>query len=176
MADKKVTNLVFMSLSIPELNVLLHGKGSHALINAEAAAQSSTLKEYIRKRWVKIETINKVSMPYWPFYSVPKELPDISHTFSAQPAIPDVKPDVLLSEIRDLLKTFMDRQITSSPSAIPQYVYQAPNPAAPVDDAPKFIPSKIMPEKVEISIKTISHESNRDTDGSLEALRRLKKQ
>jgi hypothetical protein len=194
LVDLRITNLVFMDVVIPDLGVHLHGKGSSALVNSSSANASLVLKDHIQKRWVRVDVIRRNNMPHWPFYSVPERKPEPTKSYVVDVPAPSVPPSppvdvntssAVLAEIRDLLKIMTERQ--PSPEVLATHIalqnarlVGLPQPGAVhvaglVDDAPKFIPSSIVPTNVDISLRAQASESDKPgMDDALASLRKLK--
>jgi hypothetical protein len=205
-----ITNETHMSLDMSDIGVKLPGKGSNKIIDIITANKSAIFTDFKRKRWVSCKPYKEPqSMPHWPFHriQVPSHLtapslmnPIISAApktsdFENTPAARTPQPvanDSTLSEIRDLLKVLVEKPLSASPEVIAAHVASAvsrqnggPTPGimhthGTIDDAPQFVPNKIIPDKVELSIKKnevqVEKSNFDDAAMALKAINKKKKQ
>ncbi len=183
----KITNMTQMSLSIQELGVSLPGRGDYKIIESDLAKSSITLKEFVNKRWVKLDTLKKVDrMSHWPFHKPTVPVLTVESAPSSTNDIPSSENSGVLSEIRDLLKIMIDKQ--TSPEVLATHialqslkVNKSSTPGAihvsgKLDQAPEFIPSKIVPTNIDASIKSVSRETEKSNlNETAQALKNLRK-
>lgn len=188
---KKITNLIPGDVVVEDLGVRLRGLGDSRTVPAEAAAASADLGR--NSRFVKVETIRtKDKVPFWPF--VRERRPD-PRPEPVQAPSPSPSPDLSalqkqMEGIASGLQALLERPPPAPPEVVAAHVRTAqsrssmplgfpggPNlPGAGTGDEPLFIPSKIVPDEAEASIKVSEEAVDKgDFEEGLAALRRAKR-
>ena len=175
----KITNITAASVVIEDIGVFLSGKGSTQTVKSEVIAQSKNFHDV--KKLVRVDKIRTIKpMPIWPF--IKKPIPAQPEKEPPKGELGDIRQDI--RKIRELLSDLLSRPTAPDPEVVAAHMqvsqerkklFQDGNLPLPVDD-PMFIPSSIVPDEVEVVIKTSEVEITKDDfDGDLEALRKALK-
>lgn len=169
----RVTNLMSFGVSAEDAGVHLPGKGDFCEVLTATADASKQLGELRSKRWVRVDPLPR-PVRIWPFavpVAVPVPLPE--------PVLPAPIPGPAAAEIASmrqevarmtsLLEALISRPATAAP------VTGIVVPAAPTEQAPIFIPTRVIPDaKVDIKIAEPVVQ-DKDVSSGAEALKNLRK-